>query len=156
MRKSAIIAIAVAQSIPSKNFHQCLSNHLDAFVLPWSSLMSVTVDVRVRVIQPPASFTTSASRQFHQQITECIEAQVKIVLVDLQTVNFIDSSGIGALTAAHTRLRLSGGKLYLCSPQEQARCLFDITDLDQLFEIFSSKPDFCNKVLRENSPASAQ
>ena len=56
------------------------------------------------------------------------------MMLDLADVNFIDSSGLGALIIALKMLRNAGGDLYLCSIAEPVRMLLSMTRMDRLFE----------------------
>jgi anti-sigma B factor antagonist len=60
----------------------------------------------------------------------------KSVLVDLQDVRFIDSSGLGALVSGFKNAISSQGSLKLCSLQPQVRSMFELTRLHRVFEIF--------------------
>jgi anti-sigma B factor antagonist len=103
-----------------------------------------------RVIQPTGVLTIASSPQVMQEFKECLEANVKIVLVDLQNLDFIDSSGLGTLVSMHTKIKLAGGRLYLCSPKDQARSLFDISDMDRILEIYSNREEFYIHVVKKN------
>jgi anti-anti-sigma factor len=45
-----------------------------------------------------------------------------MVLIDFQDVTFMDSSGLGALVLALKTVRAAGGKLFICSVNEQIKC----------------------------------
>lgn len=104
----------------------------------------------LRVVQPTGILTATTASQLTQDIKDCLDGKVKTVLLDLQSVDFIDSSGLGTLVSIHTKLRLAGSKLYLCAPNDQARNLFDISDMDRIFEIFPSREVFERDVLKKN------
>lgn len=101
-------------------------------------------------LKPTGIFTATTAQEILQQFNDLVETKAKILLVDLSAVDFLDSSGLGTLVSMHTKMRLSGGKLYLCGAREQARCLFDISDMDQIFDIFESEALFINTVIKRN------
>jgi len=103
-----------------------------------------------KIIQPSGVLSGATMPEIAQQVNDFLQKQVKLIMIDLQNVNFIDSAGLGALISLHTKMRLAGGKLYLCSPQEQAKGLFDITDTDRVFETFSSLKEFYAVVIYKN------
>lgn len=100
-----------------------------------------TID-NYKVIQPSGILTATTVPELAKEFKESVEAGYKFILLDLQNVDFIDSSGLGTLVSIHTKARLAGGKLYLCSPKDQARSLFDISDMDRIFEIYPTREEF--------------
>jgi anti-sigma B factor antagonist len=60
---------------------------------------------------------------------------VRTVIVDLDQLDFIDSSGLSVLIAGLKRLREGGGTLTIRSPSARAKRVFEIAGLTQLFAI---------------------
>lgn len=57
-------------------------------------------------------------------------------LLDLEKVNYIDSSGLAALVKFYKEVRTKGGTLALCAVQRDAMKIFQLTRLDKIFTIF--------------------
>lgn len=70
-----------------------------------------------------------------QQLIE--EGSIHLV-VDLGQVPFIDSAGLAALVSALKATRRFGGNIALAGVQPQARTVFSLTMLDQVFNIHAS------------------
>ena len=66
------------------------------------------------------------------------EGKKKLVL-DLKNVTQVDSSGLGALVAAHTRARSVGATLRLCNLGSRNNELLQMTKLMTVFEISNSE-----------------
>ena len=66
----------------------------------------------------------------------------EIVLIDLEKVEFMDSSGLSALIMAFKHVRAAGAKLHLCSPTDQVKVLLELTSMDQLFSIYGDRSAF--------------
>jgi anti-sigma B factor antagonist len=60
------------------------------------------------------------------------------VIVDLTGCSFLDSRGLGALNAARARLERSERRLALVLANQSVLRIFQITQFDQLFEIYPS------------------
>ncbi|MEH2460461.1 STAS domain-containing protein [Nostoc sp.] len=105
---------------------------------------------QVKVIKLIGNLNATTSQDFRQKITDILVSGAKIVLVDFQDVTFMDSSGLGALVLAFKTLRAADTKLVLCSVNEQVRILFELTNMDKVFEIFPSQDAF-NQVLVSNN-----
>jgi anti-sigma B factor antagonist len=58
------------------------------------------------------------------------------LVVDLSDVSYIDSAGLAALIQAMQKVESYGGKFMLAGLQETVRSIFEISRLDQVFQIF--------------------
>jgi anti-anti-sigma factor len=96
----------------------------------------------VKVVQPSGILDGTKAGQFRQEITNLVESNVDIVLIDFKDVTFMDSSGLGALVLALKTVRAAGSKLFICSINEQIKMLFELTSMDRVFEIFPTREDF--------------
>lgn len=65
--------------------------------------------------------------------------QFKRVIVNLEQVNFIDSSGLSTLVKGLKRCRQNGGELYLCGLQQAVLIIFELTRLDKAFNIYPNE-----------------
>lgn len=65
------------------------------------------------------------------------EGRYKIV-VDLEKVEFLDSTGLGVLVGGLKRLRSHDGDLLLVCTQHRILKVFEITGLTKVFSIFDS------------------
>lgn len=63
------------------------------------------------------------------------------LLLDLQRVDFIDSTGLGVLVGAAKRMRVNGGQFRLVCAKQHLLDLFNLTRLDEVFRIFPSLTD---------------
>ncbi|QIZ70073.1 STAS domain-containing protein [Oxynema aestuarii] len=94
------------------------------------------------VIRPTGILDATQASQLRREIAHCLEKETEIVLVNLEQVAFIDSSGLGALVSALKMVRNSGGALFICSINDQVRMLFDLTSMDRVFKIYENEERF--------------
>jgi anti-sigma B factor antagonist len=80
-----------------------------------------------------------AEGTFKKTITRLLEQGKVNFLVDLGQVNFLDSSGLGALVRAMTMSQKEGGQTKLLSARPQIRKLLEMTKLDSVFEIYDDR-----------------
>ena len=66
-----------------------------------------------------------------------LESGCTYVLVDLENVGFIDSSGLGVLVGGLRRAKEKGGSIRLVCTRDSILKVFRITGLDKVFPIFS-------------------
>ncbi|MFM9058920.1 MAG: STAS domain-containing protein [Planctomycetaceae bacterium] len=67
-----------------------------------------------------------------QEIDRLLRAGEHIVRLDLAAVTFVSSAGIGALGAAHRKLRSAGGRLEVVAASPQVATVLKLTRLDTL------------------------
>lgn len=101
----------------------------------------------VKVIKPSGILDGTKAPNFRQEVSNCVKEGADIILINFQEVTFMDSSGLGALVLALKTVRAAGGKLFLCSINEQIRMLFELTSMDRVFEIYPNQEEFKNAVL---------
>ncbi|GAB1539257.1 STAS domain-containing protein [Scytonema sp. NUACC21] len=96
----------------------------------------------VNVLQLSGVIDGSRGNELRSEVKDIMATGANIVLIDLQDVKFIDSSGLGALVSAMKVVRNSGGKLYVCSMNDQVKMLFELTKMDRIFERFRDREEF--------------
>lgn len=116
-----------------------------------SSINTAINTVNFKVLQPAGSFTAAVAHELIQQFKQDLEAGVRIVLVDLRNVDFMDSFGLGTLASWHSKLKMAGGKLYLCNLQTQVEMLFELSNTDRLFQICGNQDEFYAQVIKHHS-----
>jgi anti-sigma B factor antagonist len=103
----------------------------------------------VKVFQPSGILNGIQGNELRREITDAVQTGVNIVLIDLQDITLMDSSGLGAILAALRTVRASGGKLFLCSIKEQVKMLFEMTRMERLFQTFTNQDEFNQAILSQ-------
>lgn len=101
----------------------------------------------IKVVQPTGILDSTKSNQFRQEICELLDDEVNAIIIDFKDVTFMDSSGLGALVMSLKNVRSAGAKLFICSVNEQIKMLFELTSMDRVFKIFSSKEELEETIL---------
>lgn len=83
--------------------------------------------------------TIATSEQMRRMLSDALRAKPTNVSVDLSDVSYIDTSGLATLLEAVRIARRQGTRLILGEMQDQPRYLFEITHLDQLFDMAGEK-----------------
>jgi len=79
------------------------------------------------------------SPQLREKVIELVDEGCRHVVVDLEKVEFIDSTGLGVLVACLNRLRGNGGDLSLVCTVPRILKVFEITGLLKVFAISDSQ-----------------
>jgi anti-sigma B factor antagonist len=77
------------------------------------------------------------SGELKETILHLIEQGEVNIIVQLEQVRFIDSSGLGALLAGHKNAAAKAGKMAIVNMQQQVLSMFELTRLDRVFEIYT-------------------
>lgn len=67
-------------------------------------------------------------------ILEAIRSQSSKVVVDMSEITYMDTSGLATLLEALRQAHQQGKVMALQGVQDQPRYLFEVTELDHLFE----------------------
>jgi anti-sigma B factor antagonist len=77
----------------------------------------------------------------HKSIRCLVEEGKTQILLNLASVTFIDSSGLGELISSHVSLGKAGGKIKLVHLTESLRELMTITKLLTVFDVYDDEPE---------------
>jgi anti-anti-sigma factor len=106
--------------------------------------MNITTEVApgdVAVIRPEGRLNMAAAPRLRAAVTETVTAGRARVVVDLALVEFIDSSGLGALIGGLKAARQAGGDLRIAAPPAQVSTVLGLTNLDRVLRPFGSVED---------------
>jgi anti-sigma B factor antagonist len=82
------------------------------------------------------------SPQLKVRLMKAIKAGTRRLVLDLTDVSFIDSTAIGVIAAAVERLdEAGGGSVAVVSTHEKVMQIFEITGLDNVLTVHSSRED---------------
>ncbi|MBD2741785.1 STAS domain-containing protein [Coleofasciculus sp. FACHB-1120] len=102
-------------------------------------MQNTLVRPNVAVIRPQGHINASNAVEFQGQLTEAVSSpDQSIVLVDMAQVEFLDSAGLMALVSAHRLAHSLGRRFSLSSVSASIRMIFELAQLDGVFEIFES------------------
>ncbi len=73
------------------------------------------------------------------ELHDATGGNAKLVVVDLTSITFIDSAGLGTLVGAHRRMRESGGRLRVVRPPALVARAFELTGLDEVLELLDDR-----------------
>ncbi len=90
------------------------------------------------ILQPQNCLDSQAGSLLQQQLAEILPDRPQLWVIDMGHVDFIDSSGLCALVGGLNAARHRGCRLVICNVSATVRLIFEITQLDQLFEIFDN------------------
>jgi anti-sigma B factor antagonist len=79
--------------------------------------------------------------RMRQAIVDLVDAGSLNVVIDMEKVDFLDSTGLGVLVEGLKRVKTRGGNLSIVITQDKILKIFDITGLNKAFPIYGSLED---------------
>lgn len=92
----------------------------------------------VAVVRPAGRIDRLAAPVLEAELQAVVAGGAHRLVVDLGGVDFIDSSGIGALINGLRASRMAGGDLRVAQLDERAGELFRLTSLDRVLRIYGT------------------
>ncbi len=89
---------------------------------------------------PFENLDASNERAFKQAMASILDTEPQIAL-GLAQLQFVDSSGLGAILACLRRVNARGGDLKLYGMTRPVRALFELVRMHRVFEIFNSRDE---------------
>jgi anti-sigma B factor antagonist len=94
----------------------------------------------VCVLQLDGKFMAGGDSFFlREKIKNVVSMGIQKVLIDMDNVPYIDSTGVGFLVSTHTSLTSDGGELKLLKVKPKILEVFKIMNLLSVFEIFDDE-----------------
>jgi anti-sigma B factor antagonist len=95
----------------------------------------------VKILNLSGSFINTTVAPARQWLEDATADRPAYIVIDLSAVRFMDSTGLSTLVFAMKRARALRGDVRVCGLQQPVRMIFEMTRLDQIFEIFSQVDD---------------
>ena len=86
------------------------------------------------------SLDAKSAKDFRQEFDSAVEDGSTVVL-DLESVEFVDSAGLGSIVASLKRLRGTGGDIRICNVHKPVRALFELVRMHKLVDIFADREE---------------
>jgi anti-sigma B factor antagonist len=93
------------------------------------------------VIYVDGDLTTTSSPKVESEINEILEETTNNVVINVEHVNFIASTGLRIILALGKRLNSKGLKLTVCSMNATTKSVFDMSGFTKLFPIFETEAE---------------
>lgn len=96
---------------------------------------------RWAVMRVSGEIDMATAPKLRQQIQNVTSRNPDGLVLDLEGVEFIDSTGLGVMVGAAKRMRVADGSLRIVSSQAHLSELFSLTRLDEVFDLFETLDD---------------
>jgi anti-sigma B factor antagonist len=105
--------------------------------------MALEVETRpadngVTVLAPTGRLDVAGAPALKEAIGEVVKNGPSKVVIDMEGVSFVDSTGLGSVIAALKQIRNQQGELRLAAPNQQVRVVLELTTLDRVFPYYAT------------------
>lgn len=113
--------------------------------------MNLKIDVKhvsdqISIIMLEGEVDVYTAPQLKQQIIKLLDEGMLKIIVNLESVEYLDSTALGVLIGGLKRLREREGSLVLICTNNRIKRIFEITGLDKIFSILSSEDEALNSM----------
>lgn len=95
----------------------------------------------VKILRLSGSFDAYSAAPVRTWFEETTSTRPAHIVINLEKVSFLDSTALSVLVQGVKRARQNTGDVRLCKLQAPVRMVFELTRLDQVFEIFNNEED---------------
>lgn len=90
------------------------------------------------VVEVGGEIDVYTAPKLREQLVDLVADGKYHLVVDMERVDFLDSTGLGVLVGALKRVRSNDGDLYLVCTQPRIRKVFEVTGLTKVFSLFDT------------------
>jgi anti-sigma B factor antagonist len=96
------------------------------------------IDDLVAVIRGEGRLNMVSAPLLREAVTDAITHGRPRIVVDLSAIEFMDSSGLGALVGCLKTARQAGGDLRICAPSSQVEMVLQLSNLDRILTSYAT------------------
>ena len=98
-------------------------------------------DKGVTVLAPSGRLDVTGAPALKDAVSDAVKAGQPRLVIDMEGVSFVDSTGLGSVISALKLARSSKGDLRLAAPNQQVRVVLELTTLDRVFPYYATVED---------------
>ncbi len=100
--------------------------------------INIGMQDNVVVLNLAGDLVASTAENLKTKVTELIKKEFTYIIIEMNKVNFMDSSGLGACIASHKDLSAQNGILVVAGAKEAVKKVFQLTKTDKVINIMPS------------------
>lgn len=98
-------------------------------------------DNGVTIVAPTGRLDVAGAPSLREAVSEAVRTGSPRVVIDMEGISFVDSTGLGSVIAALKQVRSKEGELRLAAPNQQVRVVLELTTLDRVFPYYATVED---------------
>ena len=103
----------------------------------------------ITILKLEGELDVYTSPKLKEKIVTLISAERPFVVLDLEGLSYMDSTGLGVMAAGLKRVRENDGNIVLVSPRKIIQKILEITNMDVSLKIYQSSEEAIAKLAIE-------
>ena len=103
--------------------------------------LSVRDEGDTKIVMLNGKLDTNTTPTAETEINTLLDAGANKLLINFEQLSYISSSGLRLLLATAKKLKGSGGDLKVCSLNEMATEVFEVSGVSSILNVFASEQD---------------
>lgn len=113
--------------------------------------MSLTVDLEVKqnvlCVRLAGELDHHTAENLREQASHTIEKhQISHIILNLEQLSFMDSSGLGVILGRYKQIKNNGGEMVVCSISPAVKRLFEMSGLFKIIRLEESEKNALEKL----------
>ncbi len=111
--------------------------------------MKLTTDMQsgIFIVRIEGELDLSSVGEFRQTVDEVLDNQrSKYLLMNLEQLTFIDSSGLGAILGRYKKVNLLGGRILVTNIKPQITRIFELSGLHKILAVYPTEAEALEQV----------
>ncbi|MGM0369705.1 MAG: STAS domain-containing protein [Bacillota bacterium] len=102
------------------------------------------------IVDLTGEFDLHTAGYFKEKIENYLDSEVNNLILNLQTIDFIDSSGIGAILSIYKKIEQRGGKMAIINISPTLKRVFEISGVLNVIDVYDNRREAVKNIQRRN------
>lgn len=110
--------------------------------------LKIVTDMKqgVLLVRIEGEFDMHGADEFRRQVDNALDVSgVRNILLNLENVSFIDSSGLGVILGRYKRISLAGGQMMAAHVQPQVARILELSGLFRIIGLYDTETEALNR-----------
>lgn len=108
--------------------------------------IKVSKEDNIVVIELEGDLDLYNAEKLKKEFYKAIDENIKNIIVSFAKVEYIDSSGVGALLHGHMKLKKTNGRLHITNVYGSVKKLFELTQISHFLNIFETTHEAIRRI----------
>ena len=106
-------------------------------------------DANTQVVDLAGEIDVYTAPDLRQKLGDAVESDALNLVINLESVRYIDSSGLSVLLETHKRARARNGRMSVICTHNQILKLFNLTGLNKILQVCGTESEAVQAVTTE-------